>query len=141
MSENQRQILHLGVLGESVRVTYPPERLTLPERTPSVCSQWDKPEEIDLSRLQGLDLEDCAWLIRAPLQQPLSCSDASIRALQSAQIICLGTDATFANADALSAAGIVVLEGLALHDVPRVGFCLTIGESVTADVQKVTWTL
>jgi hypothetical protein len=141
MSSNERRLLHLGVPGEQVRVTYPPSRLALPERTPSVCSLWDKPEQIDLARLSGLDLENCAWLIRTPAQQPLACSTASITALLSAQIICLGTDASFTNAHELCEAGIVVIEGLALTDVPRVGFCLTIGESVIADVQTVSWTL
>jgi hypothetical protein len=141
LNANARRILHLGIPGDTVRVTYPSTRFALPERTPSVCSLWDKPEQIDLARLSGLDLENCAWLIRTPAQQPLECSAASIAALQSAQVICLGTDASFTNAHELSQAGIVVVEGLALSDVPRVGFCLTIGQSVIADVQTVSWTL
>lgn len=141
MTDNARQVLHLGTPGETVRVTYPPGRITLPERTPSVCSLWEKPGPIDLARLSGLDLENCAWLIRTPTQQPLTCSEASISALLRAHIICLGTDATFDNADELCSSGIVVVEGLALAEVPRVGFCLTVGDTVTADVQNFTWTL
>jgi hypothetical protein len=140
-NENSRRLLNLGTIDASVRVTYPTGRPELAPRTPSVCSTWDKPQPIDLARLSGLDLENCGWLIRTPQQLPTVCSPDSIQALLSAHIILLGIDGSFANASELVEAGIVVLEGLALTDVPRVGFCVTISESVIADVQNFTWTL
>lgn len=102
---------------------------------------WDKAQPIDLARLSGLDLEDCGWLIRTPIQQPTLCSTASIDALLRAHIILIGIDGSFANPSELVDAGLIVAEGLALDDVPRVGFCVTVNESVTADIQNLTWTL
>ncbi len=138
---SRRREVDLGIVGAPVRMLFPSSRTALPPRTPSVCSTWDKPEPIDLARLSGLDLEDCGWLIRTPRQDPTVCSTASIDALLRAQIILIGIDGSFANASELVDAGIIVAEGLTLDDVPRVGFCVTLGESLTADIQNFTWTL
>ena len=139
--ENTRRLVDLGSIGATVRLTFPTSRAELPPRTPSVCSTWDKPQPIDLARISGLDLENCGWLIRTPLQEPATCSAASIDALLRAQIILIGIDGSFANASDLVDAGIIVAEGLTLDDVPRVGFCVTVGQSFTAEIQNFTWTL
>lgn len=123
-----------------VRLHLPPKRSLSAEGTPGVCASWDKPAPVDLTRLSGLDLQDCAWLVRSADAVPLTVSTASIAALISSQIICAGTNATFTNLEELLDANIVVLEGLDLTRVPRVGFILRIGTNVHAHVRDMGWT-
>ena len=132
-------VVDLGSLDAPVRLHLPPHRASFPERTPGVCASWDKPAPVDLTRLSGLDLQDCAWLVRSVEFVPLTVSAASIAALVSAQIICAGTNATFTNLDEILAADIFVLEGLDLARVPRVGFVLHVGTSVHAHVRDIGW--
>lgn len=134
------RLVDLGVLDAPVRLHLPSGRAELPHATPGVCAAWDKPVPVDLTRLSGLDLEDCAWLVRSVEGVPLTVSSASIAALVSARIICAGTNETFTNVDELLAADIIVVEGLDLSDVPRVGFTLTVATSVHAHVRDIGWT-
>jgi hypothetical protein len=122
--------------------TPPMSKLSLlPIETPAVCSPWDKPGAIDLGRLSGLDLQQCAILIRTNSTEPAICSEVSLRALLSSQIICIGSDTTFANRDELEQAGLLVLEELALDALPRTGFCLfAVGDELHAVIRKTPWT-
>ncbi len=133
-------VVDLGVLHNPVRLHLPPQRLLSAEGTPGVCGTWDKPAPVDLTRLSGLDLQDCAWLVRSVHDVPLTMSTESIEALVSAQIICAGTNTSFTNVDELLAANIVVLEALDLTQVPRVGFVLRVGSNVHAHVRDMGWT-
>ena len=134
------RLVDLGAVDAPVRLHLPERRLALPHATPGVCATWDKPVPVDLTRLHGMDLEDCAWLVRSVEGVPLTVSTASITALVSARIICAGTNETFTNVDEMLAADIIVVEGLDLSDLPRVGFTLTVATNVHAHVRDHGWT-
>ena len=134
------RLVDLGAVDSPVRLHLPTGRFGLPHATPGVCASWDKPVPVDLTRLSGLDLEDCAWLVRSIEGVPLTVSSASIKALASARIICAGTNETFTNVEELLAADIIVVEGLDLSQLPRVGFTLTVNTSVHAHVRDIGWT-
>ena len=134
----------LGRLGDPVVVRVPSnfcggdDSLDL---VPSVCSLWEKPGPVELTRLAGLDLERCGLLIRSELGDPLPISPPSIDAFLSAQIFCVGTNVSFANREELLHAGLVVLEYLSLVDLPRAGFCVSVSPTeVTATVRAHQWT-
>lgn len=131
-------VRHLGRVGAPIVVSFPGEPSPL-VRVPSVCSTWDKPGPIELTRLRGLDLEDCAILLRTTTQAIHSITTASIEALLSARISCVGIDGTLGNRRELLDAGLVVIERLALHDLPRAGFCLTVDGEATAFVRPTPW--
>ena len=108
---------------------------------PSVCSPWDKPGPIEMTRLAGLDLERCGLLVRSTMAEPLICSVPSIEAFISARISCVGANTSFANRHQLLESGFVVLEHLDLVDLPRAGFCLSVSSThVTAIVRAYQWT-
>lgn len=134
------RVVDLGAVGAPVRLHLPEQRSEFPNATPGVCATWDKPVPVDLTRLSGLDLQDCAWLVRSVEGAALTVSTASITALVSAQIICAGTNERFANLDELLDANIIVIEGLDLTAVPRVGFMLTVYSNVHAHVRDMGWT-
>ncbi len=140
----EARMLTLGRLGNPVAVTYPAERdaeSEAPGLVPSVCSPWEKPGPVELTRLSGLDLEKCGLLIRSSNLEPLACTTPSIKAFLSAQIYCVGTNVSFANRDELVDSGFVVFEYLRLDDLPRAGFCIGVSATeVTAIVRAHQWT-
>ena len=140
----QARTLSLGQLGNPVAMTYPAARNTEPgplDLIPSVCSPWEKPGPVELTRLSGLDLEKCGLLIRSSSAQPLACTTPSIQAFLSAQIFCVGTNVSFVNRDELLDSGLVILEYLHLDDLPRAGFCINVSPTeVTAIVRAHQWT-
>ena len=136
-------MVSLGALGQPVAVFYPTQSLapSALDLVPSVCSPWDKPGPVELTRLSGLDLQHCGLLIRSAPSDVLVVSTPSIAAVLSAQIICVGTNNEFANRKELLDAGLIVLEQLDLVELPRAGFCITVSTTeVTATVRAYQWT-
>ena len=143
-SISSARTVSLGRLGDPVVLCVPSNFCTGDDSldlVPSVCSPWEKPGPVELTRLAGLDLERCGLLIRSTLGEPLPVSSPSINAFLSAQIFCVGTNMSFANRDELLHAGLVVLEHLSLVELPRAGFCVGVSATeVTAIVRAHQWT-
>ncbi len=143
-SISSARTVSLGRIGDPVVLSVPSsfqgddDSLDL---VPAVCSLWEKPGPVELTRLSGLDLERCGLLVRSTLGEALLVPSPSIDAFLSAQIFCVGTNVRFTNRRELLDAGLVVFEHLSLVDLPRAGFCLSVSSTeVTAIVRAYQWT-
>jgi hypothetical protein len=110
---------------------------------PGVCSMWDRPGPVDLTRLAGLDLEGCALVIRVPSAEAFVLTGTTVDALVRAHMSLVATDTTVTNGAVLHEHGIATINGLDHLDlVPRAGFCLAFdGDRLTAEIRKTPWIL